>query len=1838
MHDPLRKLIDNLSPEKRSVLATLLAGPREPVAIVGAACRLPGGVDTPDALWQLLRAGGDAITDVPDDRWPADAQVDPHLRRGGFLARVDGFDPAFFNIVPPEARRMDPQQRLLLEVCWEALEHAGQRPEDLAGTQTGVFVGMASGEYLYLQVDLDDLASIEDAFLCTGNAASMGPGRLSHLLDLRGPSLALDTACSSSLVAVHLACQSLRAGECSTALAGGVNLILSPLSTQIASTLMAMAPDGRCKPFSGEADGFVRGEGCGVVVLKRLGDALAAGDTIMAVIRGSAVNQDGRSSSLTAPNGLAQEQVVRRALTDAGVAPARVGFVETHGTGTALGDPIEVQALGAVLGPGRDQPLALGSIKANLGHLETAAGIASLLKAVLCLQHGELPPQINLASPSSHIPWSELPVTVPTALTPWPRTDTPRLAGVSAFGFSGTNAHVILEEAPLPRPASTPREHQLLTFSAHTDAALEQLHDRLLAHLERHPEHTVADVAYSLAGRASLLRRRALVCRDRDDAIAALRARDPRRLLTQAVPTGERGVVFMFPGLGEQYVGMARGLYAAEPAFRARIDECAALLSPELGFDFLARLYPTVDPASKPASNPASAPAGSPAGFDLRRMLRGDVEGATHVDDPEIAQPAIFAVEYALAGLLMDWGVRPREMIGYSIGEYTAACVAGVLTLAEATALVARRARLIQGLPRGVMVAVPLPRAAVLPLLGDDLSLSGSNADNLCVVSGPPQAIARLEQRLGEQGVTYRRLRTTHAFHSTMMRPIVAPFLDLVRSFRLKPPTIPYLSNVTGTWITAAQATSPAYWADHLCQEVRFSDGLAELARRPGRLLLEVGPGQTLGSFALQHAPAAGDPGWLVVPSLRSSYDNQPDLAFLLRAFGRLWQSGARLDPRAVFAGQQRRRLALPTYPFQRDPHWAVRAREPAAASTARRPLDHWFHVPAWRRATLPATVPATPPRRVLLRTDRALGPGLAERLRDRGAAVVTVAAGPRFARVGPDAYTLDPHQPEDYRSLLIDMQARGGLPDAIVDLWPLELDLDPGAPLAHALDICFFGPMFLAQILGELGADPLRITFVSTGLHDVTGGEQLHPERAVLLGPCRVIPQEYPGIACRSVDLEPIPDDPGQRAAVNDALLRDLGVSDGAPLVALRGGHRWAQSTEPITLLAGPPGLPLPHGAVVLITGGLGGVGLALAGELARAVPGVKLVLLGRTPLPEPADRDAWIAAHAPDEPTSARLLQLRALASSAEVLTLAADLTVPAQVHAAVAAARARFGAVHGLIHAAGDFGGNLVQLKTRAEANRVLGPKLHGLHNVLGALAEDPLDLVVLCSSLTGTIGGPGQIDYVAANAFLDAWAHSRAGRPGLTVSIAWDDWKEVGAAFKLGGTDDFVAWRKQHYKTAMRTDEALEVFRRILAARLPHVAVSTRDLGPRAAELAQSVSAASLARFGQQYRGTGRPRPPLATAYVAPTSELERKLVDLWQDLLGVQPIGIHDPFADLGGHSLVATQLISRLRDLYHLAIPLRRIFETPTVAELGEHIEDLLLARVERATPPRPAPPRPAPADLVASQRLYRLPNGLEIRHQNKAETDHFYDDIFVKRVYARNNIHVDDGGVVLDVGANIGMFTLFAAQTWPSARIYAFEPAPVMFEILRDNVARHGIAAHVFPVGLAARPGTATLTYYPNSTGMSSFRADLAEEKQVFHAILENQRRRGVPGMAEILRHADDLAAERFRSHSVECRLRTVSEILREQGIERVDLLKVDVQKLELEVLEGIDDLDWPRIRQLVLEVHDIDGGLERATDLLRARGFHVVAEQDDLYDGSPIYNLYVTRTTDPTQQELTP
>jgi acyl transferase domain-containing protein len=1575
--------------------------PMQGIAVIGLAGRFPGAPTVED-FWRNLEGGAGAITFFSIEELTA-AGVDPRLladeryvRAKGTLAGAEMFDSAFFGFTPREAELMDPQHRVFLETAWEALENAGCDPERAPG-RIGLFAGCGPSSYLITNllpgVGKDErLATAGDLQLLLLNDRDFLATRASYKLNLRGPSVVVQTACSTSLVAVHLACQSLLTGDCDAALAGGVSI-----STPLAGGYTwqeggVMSPDGCCRAFDAGAGGSVPGDGCGVVVLKRLVDALADGDSIHAVIRASAVNNDGSGKvGYTAPGVEGQAAVIAESLMMAEVDAASIGYVEAHGSGTTLGDPIEVAALTQAFASAGAPPrsIALGSVKTSVGHCNAAAGIAGLIKTVLALEHGTIPPSLHFTAPNPQIDFAAGPFYVPTAAAPWPRTGEqtgePRRAGVSSFGMGGTNVHAVLEEAP-PEEAeeqAPSRPWQILPLAARTPAALEAMAVRLADQLDAHPGlslSALSDVAWTLqTGRRAFEHRRIVVARDVAGAVASLRGLREARAVSGKRQGTARPVVFLLPGLGDQYAGMARGLYDAEAVFRAAFDQCAERLESRLGRDLRTVLFTD---AEEPRQN---------AGPDLRALLRreaGPDEGSD-LHRTLFAQPLCFAVEYALARLVMSWGIEPEAMIGYSVGEYVAACLAGVLSLGDALDLVARRAQLIAELPGGAMLAVPLPEAEVAPLLEGELSVAATNGPHLTVVAGPAAAMDGLERRLAERGASTIRLPTTHAFHSAMMRPAAAALTEAARrvAIRQPEPRIPYLSNVTGDWITGAAIADPGYWARHMEGTVRFAEGAARLLAEPDRVYLELGPGGSLGALLRQHPDAPA--GLVAVAALPRAGEGRPDVEVLLEAAGRLWIAGAEIDwerLQGIDQGVRRHRVRLPAYPFERQRCW-IDAPAPGAVAAfvaetrTKADLADWFWAPSWRQAPgphppAPSPTPSLPPgegedndKTLIFLDSCGLGESAAARLRAEGRPVVTVAAGTVFSDAEGTAFTIDPGRRADYDELIAALRNAGRLPNRILHLWGVTEE-EPQDEEALALGLVSL--MLLGQALNAAGAvpaagaPPLRLAAVANGLADVADGDSVHPAKAAVLGALKVMGQEMPGLVCTAVDVIP---SLGKERVVGQ-ILAEMGVPVGEMAVAFRGRHRWTRTFAPVRLAA--PATPrLRADGVYLVTDGTHGPGMAIAEYLARTV-GAHVVLAVPPQFPPRERWERWEGL--PEVPpgqdvigtTIGRLLALEGDGLLDRITLVRFSPTDVAGLRGALAMARVR-----GVFHTAGAFTGGLILLKTREALLAAIDPAVRGARALLAALAPvggepEPPDFILLSSSTLAVAGGLGQIDHAAAGCFLEALALRLSTGTSATATLAvhwepyhWGGWL-AGAAGAAGGMspEEVAANLKSFGVPPGASGEALE---RLLASGLPASAVSSRDLD---ALLRETDALSRQALTGQVGHGPreSHPRPGLSTEYTPPGNELEETLAGLWQDLFGISPVGIHDSFLELGGHSLLAIQMATQLRAQLSVDLPVTVLFEAPTIAELARRVRqargeddpeamDALLALIEGLSP-----------------------------------------------------------------------------------------------------------------------------------------------------------------------------------------------------------------------------------------------------------------------------------------------
>ena len=1326
----------------------------EPIAIIGMSVKVPGA-NSVEEYWRNLAGGVESIRFFSLQEQEALGVPPSKLNEPGFvpaaamLDDVGDFDAGFFAMTPREAEIRDPQQRLFLELSHTALEDAGYDPSRYRG-EIGVYGGTGSDDYQWKNIRRNPrvFAAAGPFAVVTANHSSYLSTFTSYKLDLRGPSLTVHTACSTSLVAVHLACEALRNRECEMALAGAASIDVPHGWGYVHAEGGIMSPDGHCRAFEAGSAGTLWGSGGGVVVLKRLCDALTDGDAIRAVVLSNAINNDGADKvGFTAPSAAGQTAVIAQALGLGGVDPRSVGYVEAHGTGTALGDPIEVAALSAAFGAGADETqwCAVGSVKTNIGHLSSASGVAGLIKTVLALQHQMIPPSLHFKTPNPKIDFGSSPFYVSSSLSPWPAGRGPRRAGVSSFGVGGTNAHVILEEAPTTVPAKRPPGPALIQVSARTPAALAAAAERLADHLGQRPDLDLDAVAFTLRqGRRPHKHRAYVVADDATHAAAALAG------LTWAGPrqTAARPprVAFLFSGQGSQYAGMGTSLYRAVPAYRTAVDECAGLLRDHIGVDLR----------------------------DLVLATGEDRAAAdTRLSRTAFTQPALFTVEYALARTWSAWGVEPAAMIGHSIGEYVAATLAGVFTLAEALRLVARRGALMQSLPAGSMLAVRLSEAEVRASLPTTLSIAAVNTADSCVVAGPTGAVDAFATALGERGVATTRLRTSHAFHSAMMEPILVAFRDEVAATARQAPDRPLVSNLTGGWATT-EMTDPSYWTRHLRETVRFADGLTTLLADGDWALVEVGPGGQLAGLARRHMGATQLTPLISMPGPDES---GRDHATLLAAAGRLWMAGVDVDVDLGAPGGQR--VALPAYPFERKRFWV----EPTSTedeaepevTAGSLPVEEWFAVPAWRQVAAPA--PAGQMEEKLL-------------LIGSGAPVLELAG--RLRATGFDVRLADPTAPESFF-------ADGNVPQRIVyaAVWPgAPTGPDPDAAWT-AQQAGFFGVLTLSQALAAAQPEsPVHLDILTVGTHGVVGDDLVSPEHATLDGPALTLPLELPWLTVRHVDG---PAGPGTVDDVVAELIRP--APGGGPIVALRGGRRWVRDWEPVPLPARPGAAGIRPGDVCLVTGGLGGIGITVAENLAGR-DGARIALLSRTPLPDEPEWDRHLAVHGTADRLGRAIAAVRRMrAVGAEVITLAGDVTNVTDLGRVRAEIFGRFGRLDIIVHAAGVPGGGMAEVKERAQAEAVLAPKVRGTLALATAFGDLPLRAVVLCASLTGVAGGFGQVDYCGANAFLDAVAQAGTVFVGPVVSIDWGSWLEVGMAAEVAAPSAFRAFQRGLVSTPM-----------------------------------------------------------------------------------------------------------------------------------------------------------------------------------------------------------------------------------------------------------------------------------------------------------------------------------------------------------------------------------------------------------------------------------------------------
>lgn len=1353
------------------------------IAVVGMACRFPGAKNA-EEFWQNVRDNKEAVQDLTDEQLIKAGVKESllsnplYVKRAAVLDNMDKFDPGLFGLSSLDAKMMDPQHRHFLELSWEALEHSGYDPSQYKGA-IGVFGG--SGHNAYMPYNLfsnPEFMAQHGLFLVrhTGNDKDFLCTRVSYHLDLQGPSVNVQTACSTSLVAIHYATQSLLSHECDMALAGGVTIENPHGQGYLYKEGEILSPDGHCRPFDVNSQGTLFGSGAGIVVLKRLVDAIEARDTIHAVIKSSAINNDGSGKvSYMAPSVEGQAAAIHEALAVADIPPQTVQFIECHGTGTPLGDPIEVAALTHAYGKDNDeqQYCALGSVKANIGHLDTAAGVAGFIKAIMALKAEEIPPTTNFTADNPQIDFANSPFFVNAGLKPWPATSEPKRAAVSSLGVGGTNAHIILEETLdefSQAKSQQEQRHELLAFSGNTPEALERNINQLVDFLHENPETSFEDLAYTLKLGRKPLKHRYVTSSDSVANFLKDMAEPVKPESFVKASEHERKVTFMFPGGGAQYPNMGRNLYEKEPVYREAIDECLNHLKTIVDYDLKALLYP------------------EPQDFGAAKSA---------LEKPSRSVMSLLVTQYAQAKLWMSWGIQPDSFVGHSLGENTAACLSGVFSLKDILGLVALRGQIFESADEGGMLSVQLSAEAVEPLLGDNLTFAALNAAELCVVTGPIAALEELQETLSNRDIESQRVKINVAAHSALLDPVLSPFRSYLESIQLNSPEVPFLSNLTGGWIGEQQAASSEYWVEHLRNTVKFSECVNTLLQDKDRILLEVGPGETLcrltkmqSEFSTEH---------VVLNSMRRADETDiNDCTHMKKALGQLWIQGAVADWTEYNSGRELNRIPLPTYSFDHRTYWV----EPGDAAfkggeddesnfgfkqAREEDQDNWLYHGVWRRQALaPRAVEESSSQTVLLFDDQSdLSTKLVSALDQNQVNSVRIVPGSQYQKVDANQFTVNPGNADDYLRLITELQTQEIEIAGVIHTWSRCVKSDGADNWAASRAFLFDSLFHLSQIMAMEALDNDQRWLVITEKNQAIGSDEIsNPLSAIATGPAKVIPNEFPNVKLSYVDIDSANSDRACNQLVSE--WNSLKQSDS---VAYRGHQRWTLQYEVAPSTGyfdksnqSEPALPtLKAGGSYLITGGLGGLGLKTAATLAKA-ESIHLILVTRRDFPA---RDQWETLIEQSSYESDLLQELIAIEKlDATVQIESVDITDAEALKSLKATIDQQHGGLNGIIHTAGVIDDELISVKEIEKVDKVLAPKVQGTLNLDNVFQFSSLDFSILFSSTSAVLGLPGQVDYASANAFLDAYALYHHGLGNSQVlAINWPAWRDAGMAANI-----------------------------------------------------------------------------------------------------------------------------------------------------------------------------------------------------------------------------------------------------------------------------------------------------------------------------------------------------------------------------------------------------------------------------------------------------------------------
>jgi polyketide synthase PksJ len=1472
----------------------------EPIAIIGYSGAF-SGCNSVDEFWEKLLNGEESVSHLTQEECAKLGVSDELIKQNNYIASMGllderaCFDSGFWGMSPRESELLDPQTRRFIEHSWHALEKSGYAQARHQLT-IGLFAGAGNIGYLTKNImsNQGDEQPLFESYLL-GNKDFMA-SRVAYHLNLKGPVLNLYTACSTSLVSVIEACKELSSQNCDMALAGGITLQLPEQFGYAYEEGGISSKDGHCRTFDSAASGTVSGSGVGVVVLKRLSAAQRDNDTILSVIRGYGLNNDGNQKvGYTAPSVQGQRDCILAAQHMAGLSSNEIDYVETHGTATELGDSIEIKALNEAFQSNsqgeREWPCVLGAVKANVGHTDAAAGMAGLLKVCKMLESKVIPPQIHFDELNPHLAFDKVPFAIQAEPKVWDATASPRRAGVSSFGIGGTNTHIILEEAPerkLSEPLLENHSHHLLTLSAKTEASLQSIKAKLAKYLEAHPEALLSDIVYTLnARREAFSYRYALICDDEKQVIDTLQEEEKNNFLNLDENTSS-DIVFLCSGIGEHYSNMGKGLYEGEQLYRDIVNQCCEIASQELGVDFLRVLYPLVE-----------VDAGS---FNQTSYLHA----------------AVFITSYAMSKLLMSWGIHPKELIGHSVGEYLAACLAGVFDLETALTTVIKRAQIIQKLPAGGMMALPLPIGLVEEYLSEDIALAAVNGPSLCVVSGRQDKLDKLSKKLLEEGLVSIKLPVTHAFHSPMMCEARGLLLELFSSIDYQSPKINYISNLTGQAITVSEVKDPDYWYRHTCETVQFSQGIKTLLEKTNSIFVEVGPGANLTSALLQHQNKKLSLKNRVVNTIKNlkQQDDCDDVEFFLESIKALWQQGVVLDWSKIYDSESHRVVTdLPGYAFSESHYWLSPKQEERnnPICDKRLPIDKWFYEPVWKQSAALSHQTLDTARCYLIFCDKhGIGEALGNKLKSYGAKVYHVYFGDEFLfdEINKRC-TLSLANKNDYQQLLaqlnklsitIDEVIHAPLIDSLKNKGILDL-----TSIKHYQTVGFDSLLYLTQaITARSQLVNLKLTVLGGGLYSVYGNETLEPEKSVMQGLLKCIPQEYPEIRCSCIDMSL--EDNGNELI--EQLTREIMANASEVEVAYRKNRRWVKHYQQLAKPEKPLLNLLKNQGVYLITGGLGNIGLLLAEYLAKNHQ-AKLVLMSR---------NSGSSVH--DE-------QLKKLESyGAEVLVLKGDVTSQVAINAVINRAKVKYGKLNGVFHFAGAIKeSDLTSIDSMSEdySSRQFKTKVDALHYIDQAIKSEEVDFCVLAGSLSPILGGIYFSAYAGASAFMDQFIDYQEQKQTRThwLSINMDGWDFA---------NDLTSFDIKPEEAELYFSSYFNHF-----LRAGQVITSTCNLDSRIKRwVAFDDQLGSLEANEQKIQLHSRPE--VKTDYVSAETDLEKQLVEIWRNILGIDEIGIHDCFFDLGGNSLTGTYLISKIRQALSLNLSVKIIFENRTIKELSEVI------------------------------------------------------------------------------------------------------------------------------------------------------------------------------------------------------------------------------------------------------------------------------------------------------------